>query len=204
MADGRDEIPESWHRAIELMQVQTGRMERLVNELVVLTRLQSTSTANSEHVVDVPSMLNAERDEVTVVSGGQEHNLVFDIEPTLRILGADSELRSAFSNLIHNAVHYTPANGVIRVRWYSDYEGAHLVVTDTGVGVAAHDIPRLTERFFRTEEGRSRRGAGTGLGLAITKHVLQRHQARLRIDSQLGEGSVFTCDFPQIRIVKSG
>jgi two-component system, OmpR family, phosphate regulon sensor histidine kinase PhoR len=202
MGEGRDEIPASWHRSIDLMQQQTSRMERMVNELVVLTRLQATAMAGSDQIVHVPHLLGAIRDEATVVSGAQEHRIVLEMDTELQLLGADSELRSAFSNLVLNAVHYTGAKGQIRIRWFDDHEGAHLQVIDTGQGVAAQDIPRLTERFFRTEEGRAKRGAGTGLGLAITKHVLQRHQARLRIESKVGEGSVFTCDFPPVRVVK--
>lgn len=99
-------------------------------------------------------------------------------------------------NLVFNAVQYTPEGGEITIRWYGDAAGAHLVVKDTGVGIAAHHIPRLTERFYRVDVARSRESGGTGLGLAIVKHVLSRHEGRLRIASVIGQGSTFTCDFP--------
>jgi two-component system phosphate regulon sensor histidine kinase PhoR len=114
----------------------------------------------------------------------------------LNIEGHAEELRSAFSNLIFNAVRYTPAGGEIRVRWYADKKGQHFEVRDTGEGIAPEHIPRLTERFYRVDVGRSRNQNGTGLGLAIVKHVLNRHQGVMRIESTLGEGSTFWCDFP--------
>jgi two-component system phosphate regulon sensor histidine kinase PhoR len=114
--------------------------------------------------------------------------------------GRRNELYSAFSNLVFNAVQYTPAGGRITVMWYADAGGAHFEVADTGPGIAAHHIDRLTERFYRVDSARSRELGGTGLGLAIVKHVLTRHGATLRIDSELGEGSRFICDFPAERI----
>jgi two-component system phosphate regulon sensor histidine kinase PhoR len=118
--------------------------------------------------------------------------------------GAERELYSAFNNLVTNAVRYTPAGGRITLRWQADAEGARFSVTDTGVGIAPEHIPRVTERFYRVDPGRSRESGGTGLGLAIVKHVLQRHDAGLKIESQLGKGSTFTCEFPAERVVSLG
>jgi two-component system, OmpR family, phosphate regulon sensor histidine kinase PhoR len=110
-------------------------------------------------------------------------------------------VHSAFSNLVDNAAKYTPAQGSIDMRWWADDEGAHFAVTDTGIGIQAEHIPRLTERFYRADSGRSRATGGSGLGLAIVKHVLQRHAATLEIESTPGSGSRFTCHFPPRRVV---
>jgi two-component system phosphate regulon sensor histidine kinase PhoR len=129
------------------------------------------------------------------------HLFALEIDQTLSILGAPGELYSAFSNLVLNAQRYTGEGGVIRIRWYRDAAGAHLAVSDTGIGIPAHHLPRLCERFYRVDQGRSRDSGGTGLGLAIVKHVLKRHRAELHIESTLGQGSVFRCDFPPDLIV---
>nr|MBA2491619.1 PAS domain-containing sensor histidine kinase [Gammaproteobacteria bacterium] len=110
------------------------------------------------------------------------------------------ELYSAFLNLVSNAIRYSPAGGDIVLRWYADAEGAYFVVQDHGIGIEPQHIPRITERFYRVDKDRSRISGGTGLGLAIVKHVLQRHGAKLRVESMPGKGSVFTCVFPPTRI----
>ncbi len=113
---------------------------------------------------------------------------------------SETELHSVFSNLVWNAVKYTPEDGSIRVRWWVDSQGGHLSVQDTGIGIAAEHLPRLTERFYRVDAGRSRALGGSGLGLAIVKHALQRHDARLEVESAVGRGSTFTCHFPLARV----
>jgi two-component system phosphate regulon sensor histidine kinase PhoR len=127
---------------------------------------------------------------------------MIDAEPGLWINGSQRDLYSAFSNIVFNAVQYTPAGGCISMRWYSDDKGAHLAVSDQGEGIAAEHIPRLTERFYRVDKGRSRAYGGTGLGLAIVKHALARHDATLEIKSEPGKGSTFTCHFPAARMVR--
>jgi two-component system phosphate regulon sensor histidine kinase PhoR len=117
------------------------------------------------------------------------------------LLGSESELHSIFSNLLSNAVKYTSSDGDVELRWWIDKDGAHVSVRDTGAGIAAEHIPRLTERFYRVDEGRARSLGGSGLGLAIVKHALQRHDASLQINSKEGAGSTFTCHFPPRRIV---
>ncbi|HKJ75609.1 MAG TPA: ATP-binding protein, partial [Gammaproteobacteria bacterium] len=136
-----------------------------------------------------------------LLSGEQGHTIEAEVDPELRLFGSEKELHSAFGNLVSNAVRYTPAGGKVTLRWFRDERGAHLQVEDTGEGIPADAIPRLTERFYRVDKGRSRESGGTGLGLAIVKHVLNRHEAQLRIDSTPGQGSTFTCDFPPERIV---
>src|SRR3569832_710382 len=116
--------------------------------------------------------------------------------------GAEEELHSAFTNLVSNAVRYTPVGGRITLRWFADARGAYFQVEDTGEGIAPQHIPRLTARFYRVDVGRSRQTGGTGLGHAIVKHVLERHQAQLRVESELGRGSCFSCDFPASLIVR--
>jgi two-component system phosphate regulon sensor histidine kinase PhoR len=111
-------------------------------------------------------------------------------------------LHSIFSNLVSNAVKYTPVEGEIGIRWWVDASGGHVAVRDTGIGIAAEHIPRLTERFYRVDPGRSRKVGGSGLGLAIVKHALQRHGATLTIDSTEGQGSTFTCHFPADKVFK--
>ena len=135
-------------------------------------------------------------------SGARDHLFSLEADPTLRIMGNRNEIYSAISNLVFNAVHYTPTRGVIQLRWYRDDTGAHLEVQDNGIGIDDEHVERITERFYRVDPSRSRSDGGTGLGLAIVKHVLMRHDATLNIRSALGEGSTFRCDFPPEAIVK--
>jgi two-component system, OmpR family, phosphate regulon sensor histidine kinase PhoR len=122
------------------------------------------------------------------------------IDSNARLIGDEPEIHSAFSNLVDNAAKYTPPEGSIEIRWWVDEEGGHFSVTDTGMGIPAEHIPRLTERFYRVDAGRSRATGGSGLGLAIVKHVLQRHGAILEVISTIGAGSSFTCHFPPERV----
>ena len=132
----------------------------------------------------------------------RNQDIQLEADAELYLFGNYDELHSAFSNLVFNAVQYTPVRGKITIHWFSDKEGAHLQVQDTGEGIAAHHLPRLTERFYRVDTGRSRQTGGTGLGLAIAKHVLNRHSAQLHIQSELGKGSTFTCDFPHSALIQ--
>lgn len=196
MEDGAGPCAQQWARSLHLMRQQTLRMQRIVTDLLLLARLETENRVVRSEPVDVPALLAAIREDALALSGEKGHVVQLAAEPDLWLLGSAEELRSAFSNLVFNAVQYTPEGGEITIRWYGDAAGAHLVVKDTGVGIAAHHIPRLTERFYRVDVGRSRERGGTGLGLAIVKHVLSRHEGRLRIASVIGQGSTFTCDFP--------
>lgn len=122
------------------------------------------------------------------------------VESAAQLIGDEPEIHSAFSNLVDNAAKYTPPEGSIEMRWWTDEDGGHFAVTDTGFGIPSEHIPRLTERFYRVDAGRSRATGGSGLGLAIVKHVLQRHGASLEVQSTLGEGSSFICHFPHPRV----
>jgi len=200
LQDADDECTRRWDRSLGAVQQQAARMEQIVTDLLLLSRLETEDAQREQHEVDVPGILAQVCEEAQLLGRGR-HDLALEAEEGLWLLGSRSELRSAFSNLIFNAVRYTPAGGRIHVRWYSDEQGAHFEVHDTGIGIATQHIPRLTERFYRVDVGRSREAGGTGLGLAIVKHVLMRHDARLSIDSTPGEGSTFACHFPREQIL---
>ncbi|RFA30375.1 PAS domain-containing sensor histidine kinase [Alkalilimnicola ehrlichii] len=181
---------------LELIQQQAQRMGRLVEDLLQLSRLETSSRPADVAPVDVPAMLHSLRREAETLSGDREHFLQLDVRTQCQVLADEGELRSAFSNLVFNAVNYTPPGGAITLKWWCDKDGAHFSVTDTGIGIPAKHIPRLTERFYRVDRGRSTKTGGTGLGLAIVKHILQRYDARLAIESKPGVGSTFSCHFP--------
>ncbi|NIR30513.1 MAG: phosphate regulon sensor histidine kinase PhoR [Gammaproteobacteria bacterium] len=199
-AEKAEQTPERWRRPLEHIKQQTERMCTLVADLVQLSRLDGPVRKRPQAPVRVAEMLEHIRTDALNLQP-ECASIHLEAEETLRILGDHSELHSAFLNLLANAVRHTPPSSDIYVRWYRDEQGAHLQVRDTGEGIEAHHIPRLTERFYRVDKGRSRASGGSGLGLAIVKHALMRHEATLRIESKVGEGSTFTCDFPRWRIV---
>jgi len=140
-------------------------------------------------------------DEANAISQGR-HHIELSMESGMRLIGNGQEIYSALANLVSNAVRYTPTGGHIGLRWAAgEKQGMVFSVTDTGEGIEPQHIPRLTERFYRVDRGRSRATGGTGLGLAIVKHILQRHQARLRIDSVIGKGITFSAVFPAERVI---
>jgi two-component system phosphate regulon sensor histidine kinase PhoR len=192
--------PEDLRGPFAAMYDQAQRMQRMLDDLLTLSKLETSPAHLHDEAIDVSEMLSSVKEVGELLSGGQQR-LSLEIEPGLLLSGNREELRSAFSNLVNNAVRYTPAGGEIRLHWFSDAEGAKFAVTDTGEGIAPHHIPHLTERFYRVDTGRSRATGGTGLGLSIVKHILLRHEAHLAIQSQLGKGSTFTCIFPRSRIV---
>lgn len=188
-------------RQLNLMREQALRMTRLVEDLLTLSRLEAGDNPLREEEVDVPRLAASLLEEGRTLSNGR-HSLSADVEPVL-LRGSTDELRGAFSNLVSNAIRYTPEGGSITLRWSRDREtgDACFSVSDTGIGIAPEHIPRLTERFYRIDRSRSRETGGTGLGLAIVKHVLLRHQAMLEIESEPGRGSTFSCVFPAARII---
>jgi len=202
MQDAEDECSEQWKRPLLLMAQQTARMRNIIDDLLLLTRLESEGdkTDNSEksviELVNVPEILHALTEEAKILSGDKAHQITLETDNDLLVYGHGEELRSAFTNLVLNAVRYTPADGKIKLRWYENDQGIHFAVSDTGEGIAPEHIPRLTERFYRVDVARSRSQGGTGLGLAIVKHVLNRHAGHLHIESTIGQGSTFRCDFP--------
>jgi len=179
---------------------QARRMQQLIDDLLTLSALETDSPPPLEDRVDVTALLAEIRGEAEALSHGR-HRVVVEISGPRILLGSARELRSAFANLAGNAVRYTPDGGAITLGWSSEGEaGARFSVSDTGIGIAAQHLPRLTERFYRVDRGRSREAGGTGLGLAIVKHVLERHQAVLQIESEPGRGSRFSAVFPAHRI----
>ncbi|MGB6977111.1 MAG: phosphate regulon sensor histidine kinase PhoR [Gammaproteobacteria bacterium] len=178
------------------MYQQSLRMQHLIEDLLLLSHLETDLPANEKfRPVSVPELLTHISKDATALSGARNHVIHLDIEPGLMIYGLENELLSAFSNIIFNAVNYTPSQGNIYIKWYKDQLGIYLMVRDEGIGIAAEHIPRLTERFYRVDKARSRLSGGTGLGLAIVKHALIHHKAHLQITSELGKGSTFTCVF---------
>lgn len=188
-----------WTRALQQMNQQAGRMQHQLNDLLLLAKLEATTPPTSAKPVNVAALLESIRNDALALSAEQQHTISLDMDTTLALRGSDSELRSAFSNLLFNAVKYSPPGGQIHLRWWQDKYGAHLAVEDSGIGIEPKHLPRLTERFYRVDSSRASSTGGTGLGLAIVKHVLLRHQGRLDIDSTPGKGSIFTCSFPHSR-----
>ena len=179
---------------LKLMAEQGRRMQNLVEDMLVLTRLESIDYPLRKETVGVRALLEQIHAEAEALSGGRHQINVLIDGPD--IVGNPDELRSAFSNLVTNAVRYTPDGGEISISWKASLSGFEFSVRDTGIGIKQEHLSRLTERFYRVDKGRSRETQGTGLGLAIVKHVLVRHDARLRVESELGKGSTFTIHFP--------
>lgn len=191
-----------WHKIFTQMHQQTLRMENLIEDLLLLSRLESHEAENAiETKVAVSSLLETIWSEAKELSGDKQHLITLYTDEKLMLKGIEAELRSLFSNIIFNAVKYTPAKGTITIEWYLENGQAHFKVKDTGIGIAPEHIPRLTERFYRVDPARSRESGGTGLGLAIAKHVLIRHDGKLDVTSELGKGSTFTCIFPKERSI---
>lgn len=187
-----------WSGPLAEMRRQTARMTGIVGDLLELSRLETDAREPPHDPVDVRGLLTRIRDEALALGDGPR-DLQLVIEDAAGMLGSERELHSAFSNLIFNAMRYTPGEGRVTVQWARDGEGLRLTVRDTGVGIPAEHLPRLTERFYRVDPSRSRTKGGTGLGLAIVKHVVQRHGGTLGIESEVGKGSVFTARFPANR-----
>ena len=184
---------------LEMMRDHTARMQRLVEDLLTLSSLESSSGPSDETWIDVGPLLASVRDEALALSAGR-HRIELALANPAMLQGNAQELRSAFGNLLSNAVRYTPEGGEIKLAWEPHGAEAVLSVTDSGIGIEPRHIPRLTERFYRVDSSRSRETGGTGLGLAIVKHVLTRHQAVLDIASEPGRGSRFSVVFPARRI----
>lgn len=196
----QDDLNPRWRRGFGLMQQQTRRMTSLVNDLLLLSRLENASHKVVVKPVNMPSLMSRIFADAEAYNTEYSHILNLEIDSHRNLLGSAKELASAFSNLITNAMKYTPANGVITMRWVDQGEQVCFSVSDSGIGIDPIHIPRLTERFYRVDSGRSRETGGTGLGLAIVKHVLMQHGGYLEIDSVIGQGSTFKAVFPASRV----
>ncbi|GJL83169.1 MAG: phosphate regulon sensor protein PhoR [marine bacterium B5-7] len=197
-ADDDDDL-EQWKPILTQVYRQSTRLKGIVEDLLTLSRLETRDRSEGQEIVNIAQMIERIVDGADSVSGDPGHDISAEVTATLGLNANASEIESAFSNLVYNAVRYTPENGRINLHWWLSGDEPCFSVMDTGVGIEAHHIPRLTERFYRVDVGRSRDKGGTGLGLAIVKHVLIRHGARLKIDSEPGHGSTFTCIFPKDR-----
>ncbi|MGB5439731.1 MAG: phosphate regulon sensor histidine kinase PhoR, partial [Gammaproteobacteria bacterium] len=193
--------PAILQRSTELILQQAKRMNELVSDLLTLSQLETQQEPAAGERVPTGELLTTIVEEARALSGAARHVVQLEILSPAGLRGNEKELRTAFSNLVSNAIRHTPDRAEVRVRWQTDHEGAHLSVTDTGAGIAPRHIPRLTERMYRVDAGHSRDSGGTGLGLAIVKHVLERHEARLEIVSSVGSGSNFICHFPLERVI---
>lgn len=201
LMDNADDLPVKWQRAINTMATQSFRMETLITDLILLSRIETDEQSATDATTDVGKLVGQICQDARTLSGEHEHEIVFQTPDPHRLKGDENQLRSAFSNLIFNAVKYTPARGRITVCWFANAEGGHLSVKDTGAGIDQVHIPRLTERFYRADPSRHKDTGGTGLGLAIVKHVLLNHDGTLDIHSRLCEGSEFICHFPPERLI---
>jgi two-component system phosphate regulon sensor histidine kinase PhoR len=197
-----DELPARWQRAFKQMQQQSLRMNNLVNDLLMLSRLESDVVKQTPKPINMSSLLEQLRHEALAYHADKEQRIVVKVDSPLRLMGIETDLRSAFSNLITNAIKYTPARGEITVRWSHDEKYGYLSVHDNGIGIEPQHIARLTERFYRVDAARSSDTGGTGLGLAIVKHVLLQHKAMLNINSKPNNGSTFTCIFARELLVE--
>ena len=188
-------------RYLELMDQQASRMRNIVDDLLVLAKLEGDAKPPSDQAIDMRAVLAHLREDATTLSGGR-HRIAFSIDDGLTVTGMETEIMSALGNLVTNAIRYTPEGGSIDVAWKQTGKEAVFSVIDTGFGIPKADIPRLTERFYRVDRSRSRDTGGTGLGLAIVKHVLQRHDATLEVESEEGKGSTFRVRFPAQRTLR--
>lgn len=195
-------LPEDMQEPVAEMRRQATRMTTIIQDLLALSKLEGSGELVGGAVIDVPALLALLRKDV-LARGMHPREVRIKVESLAMLRGDEAEIHSAFSNLVDNAAKYTPQSGSIEMRWWVDGEGGHFAVTDTGMGIPAEHIPRLTERFYRVDGGRSRLSGGSGLGLAIVKHVLERHDATLEIQSTLDVGSTFICHFPPQRVVEA-
>ena len=198
----QDDITPRWKRAFTQMQSQTKRMNALVNDLLLLSNLENNKKVAKNQIIDMANLMNQLFDDARAYNLDYGHTLNLDIDSHCDLIGSDMEIASAFSNLITNAIKYTPKGGIITIGWHEDGDHAYFTVQDNGIGINPKHLPRLTERFYRVDSARSRQTGGTGLGLAIVKHVLMQHGAHLEISSKENEGSTFTAVFPKERLYR--
>ena len=204
MFSEQDDLDPRWQRGFAQMQQQTQRMTAIIDDLLLLSRLENEELGNKDQVIAVAPLLQQLFEDATAYNAdyGHQLHLHMDMDSGLNLRGSAHELASAFSNLITNAIKYTPKCGSIHIGWQQDNEQAYFYVQDNGIGIEAHHIPRLTERFYRIDSARSREAGGTGLGLAIVKHVLAQHDAYLDIVSTPNQGTTFKAIFDQSRLLQ--
>ncbi|AKJ28921.1 phosphate regulon sensor histidine kinase PhoR [Caldimonas brevitalea] len=187
-------------RVLTLMEQQTTRMQGLVSDLLTLAQLEGSPRPRADRWIDVDKLMRHVEGDAKTLSQGR-HQLSFTIDAPAQLAGAETELLSALTNLVTNAIRYTPDGGSVHVHWLTSSNGSgEFCVRDSGIGIEKEHIPRLTERFYRVDGSRSRETGGTGLGLSIVKHVIQRHGGELDVESEPGKGSQFRLIFPSLRV----
>ena len=204
LSDMEGAVPAALKTYFAMMEDQTSRMRRIIEDLLTLSTIESNVEAPDNNEIDMAKLLKIVQSDALGLGQAlskAKHKIHLDADPTLNLNGSQNELQSAFSNLVNNAVRYTPNGGEIFIRWGMQNEIPVFSVRDTGIGIEQQHIDRVTERFYRVDRGRSRETGGTGLGLSIVKHILIRHQAKLKISSEIGVGSTFSVVFPKARIM---
>lgn len=194
-----EDVPPHWRRPLEQMQSQTTRMNKIVTELLELSRLESAGAAPTDEIVNVCGLLSSIKKSMLGRTDIPE--LIVDCQTKTQLYGSSAEIESVIVNLLSNAIRHSPADEQIKLIWSRSEDGLELSISDSGSGIEPEHIPRLTERFFRVDAGRSREDGGVGLGLAIVKHILERHDAWLEVESEVGVGSRFSCRFNSKRAV---
>lgn len=196
-----DSPEEQWQSALPVMRQQAQRMSIMIKDLLALSQLETGEKPLNDQPINIPELLNSIVNDAKQHHHYQQHNITAEFLSEQLLVADSDELRSAISNLVFNAIKYTPSGSNISVRWLVDEQYALIEVIDDGEGIDDHHLERLTERFYRVDNGRTQEAGGTGLGLAIVKHVLQRHGAKLKISSDVGGGSRFSCRFPLSKVV---
>lgn len=195
------DLDKRWQRALLQMTQQSQRMNSIINDLLLLSRLENDEKPSTPRQIDMPKLLMQLFDDAQIYNKNFDHLIHLHLDSQRQVIGYEDYLRSALSNLITNAIKYTPKGGEITISWETTEHGARFSVQDNGIGIAPQHIARLTERFYRVDTGRSRETGGTGLGLAIVKHVLYQHGAQLHVESDVQQGSTFSVLFPESILV---
>lgn len=190
-----------WQQAFDVIEGQVSRMDRLVEQLLILSRVEVNTDYDTKNPINVPEVLTALINDAKWLNQEKHHHIAVDIDESISILGVDTEIKSAFANLISNAIAYTQPQGEISISWQKQGNKAKFSVKDNGPGIRPEDVNRLTERFYRVDKSRSRNTGGSGLGLAIVKHVLHHHSAELAIHSKWGKGSDFSIIFEESSLI---
>ncbi len=200
LTDTEGAVAEGTKNYFDMMISQTSRMRLIIEDLLTLSRIESNYEVPATTIIQMPALLDMIQNDAKALSNGK-HTIKLQVDKSLNLKGSRDELMSAFTNLVSNAIRYTPEGGDIIISWQLKNKQAVFSVKDSGIGIEEQHIPRLTERFYRVDNSRSRETGGTGLGLAIVKHILNRHRAKLEVDSKIGKGSTFSILFPQSRTI---
>ncbi len=200
LTDTEGAVAEGTKNYFDMMISQTSRMRLIIEDLLTLSRIESNYEVPATTIIQMPALLDMIQNDAKALSNGK-HTIKLQVDKSLNLKGSREELMSAFTNLVSNAIRYTPEGGDIIISWQLKNKQAVFSVKDSGIGIEEQHIPRLTERFYRVDNSRSRETGGTGLGLAIVKHILNRHRAKLEVDSKIGKGSTFSILFPQSRTI---